>query len=152
MISSDRRCALSRPDRDGGAVDDEGQEVALKMIEPHYPTPNGIRLGSRGQSKLGSVYPRQPTRRPLEASCYASDRPQPGPSGFPLGSNRLRGIEPVPVVAVTLAAWCPCVPRRAFGNGGGPSPLETGTVSRSGFWLRIALSSEATMGLALFVA
>jgi hypothetical protein len=44
MISSDRRCALSRADRDGAAVDDEGQEVALTMIEPHYPTPNGIRL------------------------------------------------------------------------------------------------------------
>jgi hypothetical protein len=47
MISSDRRCALSRADRDGAdgaAVDDEGQEVALTMIELHYPAPNGITL------------------------------------------------------------------------------------------------------------
>jgi hypothetical protein len=44
------------------------------------------------------------------------------------------------------------VSRHAFGYGGGPSPLKTGTVSRPGLWLRIALPSEATMGLALFVA
>jgi hypothetical protein len=36
------------------------------------------------------------------------------------------------------------VPRRAFGNACGPSPLETGTVSRSEFWLHIAWLSEAT--------
>ena len=34
------------------------------------------------------------------------------------------------------------VPRRAFGNGGGPSPLETGTAPRSGFWLHISWPSD----------
>ena len=44
------------------------------------------------------------------------------------------------------------VPRRAFGNACGPSPLEIGTTSQSGFWPRIVSPSEATMGLGMFVA
>jgi hypothetical protein len=39
------------------------------------------------------------------------------------------------------------VRRRACGSACGRSPLETGTVSRCGFWLRISWPSEATMGL-----
>jgi hypothetical protein len=38
------------------------------------------------------------------------------------------------------------VPRRAFGNACGPSLLETGTVSRSGFWLRIASDLSVPAG------
>jgi hypothetical protein len=39
-------------------------------------------------------------------SLKPSEGPQPGPNGFPL-SNRFCRIEPVPVIAVTLTAWCP---------------------------------------------
>ena len=73
--------------------------------------------------------------------------------GIPFG-NRFRRIEPVSVIAVPITAWCPLtrVSRRAFGNACGPSPLEIGTTSQSGFWPRIVSPSEATMGPGMFVA